>query len=54
MRCPLIPADFEATLDDLRVSGEWSEADELAAVCALLMPTIEEDTEWVSSPALIS
>ena len=54
MRCPLIPADFEATLDALRVAGEWSEADELAAVCALLIPTIEEDSQWASYPALTS
>ena len=54
MRCPLIPADFEATLDDLRIAGAASDADELAAVCALLMPTIEEDKEWASSPALTS
>jgi hypothetical protein len=54
MRCPLIPADFEATLDALRASGAWSDADELAAVCALLVPTIEEDKEWASFPALIS
>ena len=52
MRCPLIPADFEATLDDLRGAGACSDADELAAVCALLMPTTEEDKEWASSPAL--
>jgi hypothetical protein len=54
MRCPLIPADFEATLDDLRFAGAVRDADELAAVCALLMPTIEEDKEWVSSPVLTS
>jgi hypothetical protein len=54
MRCPLIPADFDATLDALRAAGDFGDADELAAVCALLMPTIEEEEEWVSSPALIS
>jgi hypothetical protein len=54
MRCPLIPSDFETTLDALRAAGEWSEADELAAVCALLMPKIEEEPAWASSPALTS
>ena len=54
MRCPLIPADFEAILDHLRAAGEASDADELAAVCALLMPTIEEEHPWALSPALTS
>jgi hypothetical protein len=54
MRCPLIPVDFDATLDALRASGEAGEADELAAVCALLMPTIEEEPQWASFPALTS
>ena len=54
MRCPLIPGDFEATLDDLHAAGATADADELAAVCALLMPTIEEEYEWASSPALTS
>jgi hypothetical protein len=55
MRCPLIPADFEAILDDLHDAGAVADADELAAVCALLMPTIEEDEyRWASSLALTS
>jgi hypothetical protein len=55
VRCPLIPADFEATLDDLHAAGAALDADELAAVCALLMPTIEEDKgQWASYPALTS
>jgi hypothetical protein len=54
MRCPLIPADFDATLDALRAAGAWTDADELAAVCALLMPTIEEEHPWASSLASTS
>jgi hypothetical protein len=54
MRCPLIPADFDAILDDLHAAGAGADADELAAVCALLMPTTEEEHRWASSPALIS
>jgi hypothetical protein len=54
VRCPLIPADFEATLDDLRSADADIDADELAAVCALLMPTIEEEHPWASSLALTS
>jgi hypothetical protein len=54
VRCPLIPADFEATLDGLHAAGEAADADELAAVAALLMPTIEEEHRWDSSPALTS
>jgi hypothetical protein len=54
MRCPLIPADFDATLDALRAAGDWSDADELAAVCALLMPKIEEEQAWASSQASTS
>ena len=55
MRCPLIPADFQATLDDLHAAGAARDADELAAVCAILMPTIEEEKgQWASFPALTS
>jgi hypothetical protein len=54
VRCPLIPADFEATLDDLHAAGEAANADELAAICALLLPTIEEEHRWDSSLALTS
>jgi hypothetical protein len=43
MRCPLIPADFDATLDALRAAGASADADELAAVCALLLPKLEEE-----------
>jgi len=54
MRCPLIPADFDDTLEALHAAGDSSDADELAAVCALLMPKIEEEQGWASSPALTS
>jgi hypothetical protein len=54
MRCPLIPADFDATLDALHAAGDSRDADELAAVCALLMPKLEEEPAWASFPALTS
>jgi hypothetical protein len=54
MRCPLIPCDFEATLDAMRAAGDVRDADELAAVCALLMPTCEEEGRWALSLASTS